>query len=69
MNLNCYEQGPNHQDVANPATKKSGPESKGPSIYDVHTEGGWGHAQVDACGRGGSSPMWTSTQKMKIRVH
>jgi len=27
-------------------------------------------AQVDACGRGrGLSPMWTSTQKMKIRVH
>ena len=26
---------------------------KGPSIYDVHTEGeGGGQAQVDACGRG-----------------
>jgi len=26
--------------------------------------------QVDACRRGsGSSPMWTSTQKIKIRVH
>src|SRR6218665_2351847 len=42
----------------------------GPSIYDVHTEGDgvrlrWTH--VD--GRGGSSPMWTSTQKIKIRVH
>jgi len=24
----------------------------GPSIYDVHTEGGGGQAQVDACGRG-----------------
>ena len=23
----------------------------GPSIYDVHTEGGGGQAQVDACGR------------------
>src|SRR6218665_1066580 len=42
----------------------------GPSIYDVHTEGGGGQAQVDACGRGRrSSPMWTSTQKIKIRVH
>ena len=41
---------------------------KGPSIYDVHTEGGGGQAQVDACGRGegGSSPMCTSTQKIKI---
>src|SRR6218665_2457329 len=42
----------------------------GPSIYDVNTEGGgvrlrWTH--VD--GGGGSSPMWTSTQKIKIRVH
>src|SRR6218665_2508348 len=44
--------------------------SYGPSIYDVHTEGEGGQAQVDACGRGrGSSPMWTSTQKIKIRVH
>src|SRR6218665_1345129 len=25
---------------------------KGPSIYDVHTEGGGGQAQVDACGWG-----------------
>src|SRR6218665_1879573 len=24
----------------------------GPSIYDVHTEGAGGQAQVDACGRG-----------------
>jgi len=24
----------------------------GPSIYDVHTEGGGGQAQVYACGRG-----------------
>jgi len=33
--------------------------------------GGGGQAQADACGRGweGSSPMWTSTQKIKIRVH
>ena len=42
----------------------------GPSIYDVHTEGRgvrlrWTH--VD--GGRGSSPMWTSTQKIKIRVH
>src|SRR6218665_582409 len=45
-------------------------EDKGPSIYDVHTEGEvvrlrWTH--VD--GGRGSSPMWTSTQKIKIRVH
>ena len=26
--------------------------TKGPSIYDVHTEGGGDQAQVDACGRG-----------------
>src|SRR6218665_821185 len=40
----------------------------GPSIYDIHTEGGGSQAQVDACGWGrGSSPMWTSTQKIKIR--
>ena len=43
---------------------------KGPSIYDVHKERGgvrlrWTH--VD--GGGGSSPMWTSTHKIKIRVH
>jgi len=36
----------------------------GPSIYDVNTEGEGGQAQVD-----GSSPMWTSTQKIKIRVN
>src|SRR6218665_2675774 len=48
------------------------PDHKGPSIYDVHTEGGGGKAEVDACGRGMRgevSPMWTSTQKIKIRVH
>jgi len=37
---------------------------KGPSIYDVHMEG----AQVQVDG-GGSIPMWTSTQNIKIRVH
>ena len=43
----------------------------GPSIHDVHTEGAgvvrlrWTH--VD--GGRGSSPMWTSTQKNKIRAH
>src|SRR6218665_1801346 len=33
--------------------------------------GGGGQAQLDACGRGEgrSRPMWTSTQKIKIRVH
>src|SRR6218665_1876749 len=41
----------------------------GPSIYDVHTEGEGGQAQVDACGRGrGSSPRWTSTQKIKKKM-
>src|SRR6218665_1327692 len=39
----------------------------GPSIYDVHTEGEGGQAQVD--GVKGSSSMWTFTQKIKIRVH
>src|SRR6218665_2180366 len=43
---------------------------KGPSIDDVHTEGGGCQVQVDACRWGrGSSSMWTSTQKIKIRVH
>src|SRR6218665_544294 len=43
---------------------------KGPSIYDVHTEGRGGQAKVDACGRGVRvCPMWTSRQKNKIRVH
>jgi len=44
---------------------------KGPFIYDVHTEGVvGGGTQVDAYGREGeSSPMWMSTQKIKIRVH
>ena len=42
----------------------------GPSIYDVHTEGGWGQAQVDACGRGGVGPAPCGRpQKIKIRVH
>ena len=37
-------------------------------LRGVHTD--WGQAQVDACGGGrGLSPMWTSTQKIKIRVH
>ena len=31
-------------------------KSKGPSIYDVHTEGGGGQAQVEECGRGGPTP-------------
>ena len=32
---------------------------------------GRGQAHVDTCGRegGGSCPMWTSTQKIKIRLH
>src|SRR6218665_3676335 len=43
---------------------------RGPSIYDVHKEGRGGQAKVDACGRGeGSSPVWTSTQRIKIKVH
>jgi len=41
---------------------------KGPSIYDVHTEGG--EAQVDACGRGrpgrGFSSMWMFMQKIRV---
>jgi len=41
-----------------------------PSIYDVHKEGEWGQVQADTCGWGiGYSPMWVSTQKIKIRVH
>src|SRR6218665_2679829 len=42
---------------------------KGPSIYDAHTEGeGSGSGGRMWMGEG-SSPMWTSTQKIKIRVH
>jgi len=38
---------------------------KGPSIYDVHTEGEGCQAQVDACGRErGSHSMRTSTQNI-----
>src|SRR6218665_2260958 len=41
--------------------------SKGPSIYDVHTEGGGGQAQVDAGGGGeGSIPMWTSCKEVGV---
>src|SRR6218665_700110 len=51
--------------------KHSSARDKRPSIYDVHTERGGGQAQMDACGLngGGPRPMWTSTQKIKIRVH
>src|SRR6218665_2516372 len=41
---------------------------KRPSIYDVHTEGGAG-VRLRWTRGGGASPMWTSTQKIKIRVH
>src|SRR6218665_765663 len=39
------------------------------SVHGGGSGSGWMH--VDGCGRrgGGSSPMWTSTQKIKIRVH
>src|SRR6218665_374670 len=40
-----------------------------PSIYHVHTEGGGGQAQVDACGRGEGAPSPCGRpQKIKIRV-
>src|SRR6218665_2998910 len=41
------------------------------SIYDVHTEGvrGSGSGGLMWTGGEGASPMWTSTQKIKIRVH
>jgi len=44
---------------------------RGHKFYDVYTVGEGSQAQVDACGRGdeGSSPMWTSTEKIKNRVH
>ena len=40
----------------------------GPSIYDVHTEGGGGQAQVDACGRGegGQAPCGRPHRKLKL---
>ena len=39
---------------------------KGPSTYDVHTEGG--QAQVDACGRGegGPAPCGRPHRKLKL---
>ena len=40
----------------------------GPSIYDVHTEGDMGSSSGGR-GEGRQSPMWTSTQKIKITVH
>jgi len=42
-----------------------------PFMTSTRRGGGGGQAQVDACGRGegGPAPMWTSTQKIKIRVH
>ena len=39
----------------------------GPSIYDVHTEGEGGQAQVDACGRGeGQAPCGRPQRKLKL---
>jgi len=40
----------------------------GPSIYDVHTEGGL--AQVNACGWGrGQAPRGRPHRKLNLRVH
>src|SRR6218665_4160863 len=41
---------------------------KGPSISDVHTEGGGGQAQVDACerGQGGQAPCGRPHRKLKL---
>jgi len=41
---------------------------KGPSIYDVHTEGEGGQAQVDACGRGEGDKTSVDV-KQRIRAH
>jgi len=39
-------------------------------LWRPHGGGEGDQAQVDACGRReGSSPMWTSKQKIKITVH
>src|SRR6218665_3019888 len=41
----------------------------GAAIYDVHTEGGGGQAQVDACGRGrrgGPAPCGRPHRKLKL---
>src|SRR6218665_3468680 len=42
---------------------------KGPSIYDVHMEGGGSQAQVDACGRGrgGQAPCGRPHRKLKLK--
>src|SRR6218665_331106 len=44
--------------------------TKGPSIYDVHTEGGGGSGSGGRMWTegGAPSPMRTSTQKIKIKV-
>jgi len=41
---------------------------KGPPIYDVHTGGDGGQAQVDACGRedGGQAPCGRPHRKLKL---
>ena len=40
----------------------------GPSIYDVHTEGGGGQAQVDACGRGEGDPAPCGRPHRKLKL-
>ena len=40
----------------------------GPSIYDVHTEGGGGQAQVDACGLGGGGPAPCGRPHRKLQL-
>ena len=42
---------------------------EGPSIYDVHTEGGGGQAQVGACGRGegGQAPCGRPHRNLKLK--
>ena len=43
--------------------------TKGPSIYDVHTKGEGGQAQVDACGRGGPAPCGRPHRKLLSSSH
>ena len=42
--------------------------NKGPSIYDVHTEGGEGQAQMDACGRGMGGPALCGRPHRKLKL-
>src|SRR6218665_2783398 len=53
-----------HQEIK-PTTNVS-PLLRGPSIYDVHTEGEGAQARLDACGLGGPAPCGRPHRKLKL---